>query len=173
MIKLIIKCVGEKREFYLEEVKGLTRALLMQIARWNERDEEQEKNSIVDDASIALILPALDYIGENYKEILRIEELAEVCHISETHLRRIFQESMRMTPVEYINWVRIRAACKELRKTNISVNEIAMRSGFTTISTFNRNFRRILGVSPQQWRSAPEHYERKLLNFDIKTQEGW
>ena len=76
-----------------------------------------------------------------------------------------------MTPVEYINWVRIRAACKELRKTNISVNEIAMRSGFTTISTFNRNFRRILGVSPQQWRSAPEHYERKLLNFDIKTQE--
>ena len=39
----------------------------MQIARWNERDEEQEKNSIVDDASIALILPALDYIGENYK----------------------------------------------------------------------------------------------------------
>jgi AraC-like DNA-binding protein len=48
-----------------------------------------------------------------------------------------------------------------------------MRSGFTTISTFNRNFRRILGVSPQQWRSAPEHYERKLLNFDIKTQEGW
>lgn len=173
MIKLIIKCMGEKREFYLEEVKGLTRALLMQIARWNERDEEQEKNSIVDDASIALILPALDYIGENYKEILRIEELAEVCHISETHLRRIFQESMRMTPVEYINWVRIRAACKELRKTNISVNEIAMRSGFTTISTFNRNFRRILGVSPQQWRSAPEHYERKLLNFDIKTQEGW
>ena len=109
----------------------------------------------------------------SYKEILRIEELAEVCHISETHLRRIFQESMRMTPVEYINWVRIRAACKELRKTNISVNEIAMRSGFTTISTFNRNFRRILGVSPQQWRSAPEHYERKLLNFDIKTQEGW
>ena len=173
MIKLIIKCMGEKREFYLEEVKGLTRAFLMQIARWNERDEEQEKNSIVDDASIALILPALDYIGENYKEILRIEELAEVCHISETHLRRIFQESMRMTPVEYINWVRIRAACKELRKTNISVNEIAMRSGFTTISTFNRNFRRILGVSPQQWRSAPEHYERKLLNFDIKTQERW
>ena len=39
MIKLIIKCMGEKREFYLEEVKGLTRALLMQIARWNERDE--------------------------------------------------------------------------------------------------------------------------------------
>ena len=37
LIKLIIKCMDEKEEFYLEEVKGLTRALLMQIARWNEK----------------------------------------------------------------------------------------------------------------------------------------
>ena len=163
----------EKEEFYLEEVKGLTRALLMQIARWNEKDETQEKNAILDDASIALILPALNYIGENFHESIRIEELADVCHISETHLRRIFQESMRMPPVEYINWVRIRAACKELRKTNASVSDIALHCGFTTISTFNRNFRKILGVSPQQWRRAPEHYEQNLLKFDIKTQEGW
>ena len=35
LIKLIIKCMDEKEEFYLEEVKGLTRALLMQIARWH------------------------------------------------------------------------------------------------------------------------------------------
>ena len=173
LIKLIIKCMDEKEEFYLEEVKGLTRALLMQIARWNEKDETQEKNAILDDASIALILPALNYIGENFHESIRIEELADVCHISETHLRRIFQESMRMPPVEYINWVRIRAACKELRKTNASVSDIALHCGFTTISTFNRNFRKILGVSPQQWRRAPEHYEQNLLKFDIKTQEGW
>mgnify|MGYP000815475874 FL=1 len=153
--------------------QGLTRALLMQIARWNEKDETQEKNAILDDASIALILPALNYIGENFHESIRIEELADVCHISETHLRRIFQESMRMPPVEYINWVRIRAACKELRKTNASVSDIALHCGFTTISTFNRNFRKILGVSPQQWRRAPEHYEQNLLKFDIKTQEGW
>lgn len=91
LIKLIIKCMDEKEEFYLEEVKGLTRALLMQIARWNEKDETQEKNAILDDASIALILPALNYIGENFHESIRIEELADVCHISETHLRRIFR----------------------------------------------------------------------------------
>ena len=133
LIKLILKCMEEKEEFYLEEVKGLTRALLMQIARWNEKDEEQERNSIVDDASVTLILPALDYIGENFQESIRIEELAEVCHISETHLRRIFQESMRMPPVEYINWVRIRAACKELRKTNASVNDIAQCLHLTVI----------------------------------------
>ena len=76
LIKLIIKCMDEKEEFYLEEVKGLTRALLMQIARWNEKDETQEKNAILDDASIALILPALNYIGENFHESIRIENCA-------------------------------------------------------------------------------------------------
>lgn len=102
-----------------------------------------------------------------------MEELATVCHISETHLRRIFQESFRMSPVEYISWFRVRTACKELRKTNLPVSDVALHCGFTTISTFNRNFRRILEVSPQEWRSAPENYEQKLLKFDIKTKEGW
>lgn len=119
------------------------------------------------------ILPALNYIRENYREELRVEELATVCHISETHLRRIFQESFRMSPVEYINWFRVRTACKELRKTNLPVSDVALHCGFITISTFNRNFRRILEVSPQEWRSAPENYEQKLLKFDIKTKEGW
>ena len=136
-------------------------------------DEKQEKDTVMENASITMILPALNYIRENYREELRVEELATVCHISETHLRRIFQESFRMSPVEYINWFRVRTACKELRKTNLPVSDVALHCGFTTISTFNRNFRRILEVSPQEWRSAPENYEQKLLKFDIKTKEGW
>lgn len=173
LIRMLIRCMDEKQEFYLEEAKGLTRALLMQIARWNEKDEKQEKDTVMENASITMILPALNYIRENYREELRVEELATVCHISETHLRRIFQESFRMSPVEYINWFRVRTACKELRKTNLPVSDVALHCGFTTISTFNRNFRRILEVSPQEWRSAPENYEQKLLKFDIKTKEGW
>lgn len=43
LIKLIIKCMDEKEEFYLEEVKGLTRALLMQIARWNEKMRRRKR----------------------------------------------------------------------------------------------------------------------------------
>ena len=101
------------------------------------------------------------------------EELAAMCHISETHLRRVFRDCMQMSPVEYINWVRIRTACGELKRTNDTVGDIAVRCGFSTLSTFNRNFHRIMGISPQQWRKDPEHFEQKLLKYDIKAEKGW
>ena len=89
LIKLIIKCMDEKEEFYLEEVKGLTRALLMQIARWNEKDETQEKNAILDDASIALILPALNYIGEISTRASGLKNL-RMCATSVRHICAVF-----------------------------------------------------------------------------------
>ena len=51
-------------------------------------------------------------------EDLRIDELAEYCHISETHLRRIFTTYMKMSSLEYINTIRIQAACDYLKKTD-------------------------------------------------------
>lgn len=55
LIRMLIRCMDEKQEFYLEEAKGLTRALLMQIARWNEKDEKQEKDTVMENASITMI----------------------------------------------------------------------------------------------------------------------
>ena len=52
-----------------------------------------------------------------------------------------------MTPVDYLNQVRIKKACDMIRKTGYSMEEIAVKVGFSTTSTFNRNFKRIVGTS--------------------------
>ena len=170
LIRQIMEIMRNRRELYLEEAKGIVLALLVEIARWNKVEGEAEGKPV---GNSSLISPALDYISEFPDRQIRIEELAQMCHISETHFRRNFSECMNMTPVEYINWVRIKTACDELKKTNDSIGDIAVRTGFTTLSTFNRNFKKVMGISPHEWRKNPEHYERKLLNYDIKTQEGW
>ena len=170
LIHQIMEIMRNRRELYLEEAKGIVLALLVEIARWNKVEGEAEGKPV---GNSSLISPALDYISEFPDQQIRIEELAQMCHISETHFRRSFSECMNMTPVEYINWVRIKTACDELKKTNDSIGDIAVRTGFTTLSTFNRNFQKVMGISPHEWRKNPEHYERKLLNYDIKTQEGW
>lgn len=170
LIRQIMEIMRNRRELYLEEAKGIVLALLVEIARWNKVEGEAEGKPV---GNSSLISPALDYISEFPDRQIRIEELAQMCHISETHFRRSFSECMNMTPVEYINWVRIKTACDELKKTNDSIGDIAVRTGFTTLSTFNRNFKKVMGISPHEWRKNPEHYERKLLNYDIKTQEGW
>lgn len=76
-------------------------------------------------------------------------------------------------PLEYINTVRIRTACEHLKKTEEPVADIAHKCGFTTNSTFNRNFKQMMGVTPVEWRKRPENYEQRLLNYEIHTEKGW
>ena len=116
---------------------------------------------------------ALDYITLHYMEPLKIEDLAAWSHISETHFRRIFSKYMNMSPLEYINLVRIRAACDYLKTTDDSVAAIAQKCGFSTPSTFNRNFKQVMGATPHEWRKRPQNYEQQLLKFAIHSEEGW
>lgn len=136
-------------EYYKQSIKGLLLQILIEVARMNESAQEgllpfYHRNHILE--------KAMQYIEKNYARPIRIEEIAAECGISETHFRRVFGEALHMTPVEYINRVRIRAACEMLRKTEDPIMYIAKQVGFTTLSTFNRNFKRMLGVSPFDWR---------------------
>ena len=53
------------------------------------------------------------------------------------------------------------------------MEEIAVKVGFTTTSTFYRNFKRIVGTSPYQWKKSPENFETRLADFNIMIEKGW
>ena len=78
-----------------------------------------------------------------------------------------------MTPLDYVNMIRIQMACELIRKTNRSMGDIAIKCGYDTISTFNRNFKKITGLTPYQLKNNPENYESKLLRFHISAEKGW
>ena len=167
----IMDTMREGEEFYLEEAKGILASLLAEIARLNRNTEEkavEEKGKITN-----MIARSLDYISDHYMDDIRIEDLARTCHISETHFRRVFSSYMKVGPLEYINTVRVRTACELLQKTDDSVADVAHKCGFTTNSTFNRNFRQTMGMTPAEWRKRPENYEQQLFKFDIHSEEGW
>lgn len=168
----IMDIMRNGEEFYLEEAEGILAALLTEIARENRNEEEErvteEKGKITN-----MVTRSLDYISDHYMEDIRIEDLAKSCHISETHFRRVFTSYMKVSPLEYVNTVRVHTACDLLQKTDEPVADIAHKCGFTTNSTFNRNFKHLMGVTPVEWRKRPENYEQQLLNFDIHSEEGW
>lgn len=171
-ILAIMEIMRHSREFYMEEAKGALAALLAEIARYNVTPEETLTDS-AEARTTSILSIVLDYISEHYMDEIRIEELAVKCHLSETHFRRLFSEYMHMSPLEYINMVRIHAACEYLKKTDKPVAEIALVCGFNTNSTFNRNFKQVMGTSPMEWRKRPENYEQQLLKFNIRSEEGW
>lgn len=168
----VMNIMRRSEEFYVEEARGILAALLAQIARINcaEGEAREDENT---QRMTNVVTEALNYISIHYMEQIKVEDLAKTCHISETHFRRMFSASMKISPLDYINLVRVQAACQNLRKSDAPIADIAHKCGFSTNSTFNRNFRRIMGVTPMEWRKRPQNYERQLLNFDIHIEEGW
>lgn len=174
MIRQILEIMRNTEEFYIDEAKGILAALLVNIARENSAQSvDTEAHDDMAERVTTPISHALDYITLHYMDPLKIEDLAKWCHISETHFRRIFSSYMNMSPLEYINLVRIQTACEYLKKTDSSVSDIAHKCGFSTMSTFNRNFKQVMGVSPCEWRKRPENYEQQILKFEIHSEEGW
>lgn len=172
-VRRILDIMRNTEEFYQEEAAGLLTALLAGIARNNQETSEKEESGLEESKFSVMIAQTLQYISTHYAEPIKVKELASMCHISETHFRRIFSSYMNMSPLEYINQVRIRMACEHLKRTDEPIAEIAVKCGFSTNSTFNRNFKQLLGVTPMEWRKRPENYERQLLKFEIHSEEGW
>lgn len=171
MIRRIMEIMRHKKAYYLEEAKGMLTVLLINIARENRKWDgigAEPQGRIA-----APVCRAMDYIELHYMEPLKVEDLAGFCHISEAHLRRLFSFYLKMSPLEYINLFRIQMACGYLKTTDEQVADIAYKCGFPTLSTFNRNFKRIQGSSPNSWRKNPKNYERQLLRFEVRFEEGW
>ncbi|MDD3926209.1 MAG: AraC family transcriptional regulator [bacterium] len=93
-----------------------------------------------------------DYIYSHYDEDLSLAGLAGAFNISPFYLVRIFKRHTAFTPAEYINHVRIMEAVKLLRATNDSIADIAVNTGFNSMTHFGRVFKRLIGASPLKFR---------------------
>lgn len=88
----------------------------------------------------------------HYMEPVTVPHLAQLCHISPTHLRRMFRAIMDCTPLDYLQLTRMEAACAMLLHTDRSVLEIGAQAGFATGTSFTRQFKKAFGTTPGQWR---------------------
>ncbi|MFW5632353.1 MAG: helix-turn-helix domain-containing protein [Acetivibrio ethanolgignens] len=174
LVRQIFDEVREKRPFYRESVKGLLYATLLEGARRNGLNAQKKKEENgAEKREGTKLNKAIVFVEENYARNFKISELAEKCYMSETHFRRFFQERMNMTPVEFVNFIRIKRACELIDNTDLDMEEIAERVGFVTPSTFNRNFRKIMETSPYQWKKRPDNHKGKLIDYKISALKGW
>ena len=130
-------------------IKGLLLALIIELTRALGRENPLEHR----DHSMTSIMPAIQYINQHFtKEELHVDLLQNLCHLSGTHFRRIFRSVMGCSPLEYVQTMRITYACSLLISSNASILDIANKAGFDSISSFNRQFMKIMEISPSKWR---------------------
>lgn len=173
MAKLILNIVREYRDkplYYHDSAKGYLKALVIEILRLEEEREQARRNIKLG----RYVQTAIGYIEENHAEDIKISDIASFCGLSESHFRRIFEESMNMKPVDYINLVRIKNACDLIRNEDLSMNDVGIRVGYLTPSSFNRNFKRLTGMTPHQWKVEKVKKDGGgLKKYKISAKPGW
>jgi len=95
---------------------------------------------------------AMGYIEEHCADALTLDGLAARYAMNPSYFSRRFHEECGMSVVECVNQARIRKSCLLLKRTEASVLEIAFAVGYNNLSHFNRYFRRLMGMSPRDYR---------------------
>ncbi|WP_083773434.1 helix-turn-helix transcriptional regulator [Desulfofarcimen acetoxidans] len=84
------------------------------------------------------------------KLTLEIKQL----HVSQNHLIRLFKQQFNITPIEYINKLRIKKATQLLSDAHMNVLNIALLCGFGSLSTFYECFKKYTGITPNEYRKT-------------------
>lgn len=100
------------------------------------------------------ILPALEYVNRNYNEEISLESVSMMLGFDPSYFCRIFKLATGATFTEYLNFVRICKAEKMLSRTDSSILEISETVGFSSVSYFNRVFKKYRNCSPRSYRLA-------------------
>jgi transcriptional regulator GlxA family with amidase domain len=100
------------------------------------------------------LAPAVRYLEQNFREQVQLADLAKYCELSATHLHRLFQRLLRMSPSEYLLALRLQEARRLLTSTELSLSAIAQNTGFFDQSHFTKRFRKMTGLTPTQFRKT-------------------
>lgn len=130
-----------------DQFRLLLPAFLRVAERIEPRRAQKYPSVITDQITMILHYIALEYASE-----LTVEQLAQRCNMSVSYFRRVFNESVGLSPQQYIIHVRLSMAEHMLRTTGKSILEISQDVGFRSISSFNRLFLRAYGCSPRELR---------------------
>jgi transcriptional regulator GlxA family with amidase domain len=104
------------------------------------------------DQSNRRLLRARDAMDRSYAEPLDVPSLARIALVSEAHFIRTFRATFGETPNRYLQRRRVERAMWLLRSTDRTVTDICMDVGFTSLGTFSRVFRDIVGEPPSAYR---------------------
>ncbi|MGV8146908.1 MAG: AraC family transcriptional regulator [Alkaliphilus sp.] len=126
--------------------------LLVLLIRHYNYVQDNPKTSAKNRQELLHINKVIDYIDQNYKRNIRLEELANLVFMNPSYFSTFFKKYNGISPTEYIARKRVYRAIEYLKSTNKTVLDIAITCGFNNTSSFNKVFRKITGKTPSGYR---------------------
>jgi AraC-like DNA-binding protein len=97
---------------------------------------------------------AITFINYNFSSGLKFSELADRANLSKRHFSRLFQNQTGMSFTNYLQNIRMDAACRYLAESHKSVAEIAAAVGYHDMKFFHQLFKKKIGMTPLEYRNA-------------------
>lgn len=123
----------------------LAQCRLRQNAPLPQNPVKREQNKLVQDALL--------YLNSHYAAPVRVTELAESLQVSQQYLARLFKAETGLSPVKYLNRLRVEKAKECMRTGGMNISEAALSCGFDNIYYFSRLFKQLEGRPPSAYRA--------------------
>ncbi|MGN0153050.1 MAG: AraC family transcriptional regulator [Lachnospiraceae bacterium] len=94
----------------------------------------------------------ISYIQNNYQDKITLNDVAEAGMMCQSKCCRLFRDTLKQSPIEYLQNYRIGRGIYLLDHTTMSITEIALECGFHGASYFTETFRKINGITPKEYR---------------------
>lgn len=105
---------------------------------------------------------AIDFLSKHTASVLSLEDIASEVNLSPSHLSYLFKKKTGFSPMEYFNHLKVQMACQYLLFTKLRIKEISQEVGIEDQYYFSRMFRKVMGMSPNEYRGE------KNINHDTK-----
>ena len=142
MIQMFVNHIHEFES--IEELSIWTTNLMQQLIAYTFNFDNVKHADVV--------YKAVEYIKDNYRRKITVDELAALTYVNKSYLGTIFKKETGSTIPQYINEVRVEKSKLLLLEENLSIVEIASLCGFEGQSYFTKVFREIVGMTPKKYR---------------------
>jgi len=130
---------------YKIQTKGIIHQILFSLM------QENVTRLIGTNTALQAMKAASDYVEQNYRNKITVEELAALSGYSPSHFARVFTRIYDTSPIQYVNQIRIMHAKNLLRTGQYTMAQIAQECGFSNVYYFSRCFKQVTGTTPGKW----------------------
>ncbi len=138
----------------MDEINEALHAMIANLEKAREAGlPESEAPDETGCANSFIVRQALSFIEEHHAEKLTLQEIAEQCYVSQWHLSKLLNKHTDKSFYDLINAARMRAAKKLLEDPSLKISDICERVGYADIGHFSRVFKKMEGISANEYRN--------------------
>lgn len=175
IFQLIINEGISAKQYYKKAIRALCHTMLILLHRNNLYHSQNATHSFINPDNVVIVKNIIDYIQENYAESFTLDDLARYSAISKFHMCRIFKEVTFVTINQFITQLRLEQAQMLLLDEHRSITEIALETGFKSLSYFTKIYKRYYGYPPsaakfQKTQASSTIHHVNATSSVVKTQ---